>query len=173
MAFDWSMMDNVELFKTKTIDMSNPTKLAKELNGMKVYTEQAIYDGLQDSRIALDKKLAEFMKMYQLDEFIPTIKDRSLGYFFEIEVTHEQAPFVEYGTGIIGEYHPHAEAQKVGWKYDVNKHEFKGWYYFDKTNGITWTAGQWSKPFFYRFTTWIQTSGIITRKINQRLRKLK
>lgn len=43
----------------------------------------------------------------------------------------EWAEFEEFGTGVIGEKFPHVseELQKMGWKYDVNNHGEKGWWY--------------------------------------------
>ena len=48
-----------------------------------------------------------------------------------IRNTEEKWTYHEYGTGIIGSQIPHtAEAlAKAGWKYDVNGHGEKGWWY--------------------------------------------
>lgn len=60
----------------------------------------------------------------------------------------EWASYVEFGTGIVGEKNPHPETSLVGWRYDVNSHGEKGWFYF--SNGEWhWTKGMPSRPFMY------------------------
>lgn len=41
------------------------------------------------------------------------------------------AMFEEFGTGVMGAKFPHVseELQRMGWKYDVNGHGEKGWWY--------------------------------------------
>lgn len=56
------------------------------------------------------------------------------------------AQFVEFGTGIVGSENPHPEVN--GWKYDVNEHGEKGWFYF-KDGEWHWTKGMPSRPFMY------------------------
>lgn len=62
-----------------------------------------------------------------------------------------KAMFREYGTGIVGSQNPHvAEAlQKAGWKYDVNQHGEKGWYYPKGDGTFGWTKGQPANKKFY------------------------
>ena len=74
------------------------------------------------------------------------------------------AQFQEYGTGVMGAKFPHVaeELQKIGWKYDKNKHGEAGWWYptteddpnttKKKTeNGewIAWTRGLPAGRYFY------------------------
>lgn len=58
------------------------------------------------------------------------------------------AKFVEFGTGVVGEHSPHPNISIVGWKYDVNEHGEKGWFYF-RDGEWHWTKGMPSRPFFY------------------------
>lgn len=58
------------------------------------------------------------------------------------------AKFVEFGTGIVGEHSPHPNTSIVGWKYDVNEHGEKGWFYF-RDGEWHWTKGMPSRPFMY------------------------
>jgi len=56
----------------------------------------------------------------------------------------QEATYKEYGTGIIGSQFPHVaeELQRMGWKYDVNAHGEKGWWYpttQDDPNPYKWT----------------------------------
>lgn len=49
----------------------------------------------------------------------------------------------ENGTGIVGSQNPHvAEAlASIGWKYDVNEHGEKGWFYPKGDGTYGWTKG--------------------------------
>nr|DAL10102.1 MAG TPA_asm: tail component protein [Caudoviricetes sp.] len=58
------------------------------------------------------------------------------------------AKFVEFGTGIVGKENPHPDIGIVGWKYDVNNHGEKGWFYF-RDGEWHWTKGMPSRPFMY------------------------
>lgn len=58
------------------------------------------------------------------------------------------AKFVEFGTGIVGEHSPHPNTSIVGWKYDINKHGEKGWFYF-RDGEWHWTKGMPSRPFMF------------------------
>lgn len=60
----------------------------------------------------------------------------------------EWAPFVEFGTGIIGSGNPHPDPGLANWKYDVNGHGEAGWHYY-KDGGWHWTKGMPSRPFMY------------------------
>lgn len=41
----------------------------------------------------------------------------------------EDMYYLEFGTGIVGAWNNHPEADNVGWEYDKNKHGYNGWYY--------------------------------------------
>lgn len=58
------------------------------------------------------------------------------------------AKFVEFGTGTVGAQHPHPDTSISGWKYDVNDHGEKGWFYF-RDGEWHWTKGMPSRPFMY------------------------
>lgn len=58
------------------------------------------------------------------------------------------AKFVEFGTGIVGEHSPHPNTSIIGWKYDVNEHGEKGWFYF-RDGEWHWTKGMPSRPFMF------------------------
>lgn len=60
----------------------------------------------------------------------------------------EWAPYVEFGTGIVGSENPHPETGLANWKYDINKHGEAGWHYF-KEGEWHWTKGMPSRPFMY------------------------
>lgn len=57
----------------------------------------------------------------------------------------------EFGTGIVGSENPHVDEvlSKAGWKYDVNEHGEKGWWYPKEEGGFGWTQGQVAQKKFY------------------------
>lgn len=55
--------------------------------------------------------------------------------------------FNEMGTGIVGSENPHP---KLGtWRYDVNEHGEKGWFYPKEDGTYGWTRGLPSRHMFY------------------------
>lgn len=66
----------------------------------------------------------------------------------EIYTENAYAMYVEYGTGIVGSQNPHPLLD--GWKYDVNEHGDKGWYYQDVNGEWHWTKGEKSHQFMYK-----------------------
>ena len=53
------------------------------------------------------------------------------------------APFVEFGTGLVGSQSPHPDSSEYGWAYDTNSHGADGWYYYDPDQDrVRWTKGQ-------------------------------
>ena len=69
------------------------------------------------------------------------------------------APFVEFGFGIIGSENPHPMTSLISWKYDVNEHGEKGWFY-EKDGQWFWSQGQPSKPFMW------ETSIELRKRVN-------
>lgn len=66
-----------------------------------------------------------------------------------ITIGTDYALFVEYGTGIVGKKFPHPNHKS--WKYDVNEHGVKGWWYFDDSqNRFRWTQGRSASAFVYK-----------------------
>lgn len=66
------------------------------------------------------------------------------------------APFVEFGTGLVGSENPHPDTSIVGWVYDVNKHGESGWFYI-KNGERHWTKGMPSRPFMYNTAQALKT----------------
>lgn len=60
------------------------------------------------------------------------------------------AVYVEFGTGVVGKDSSHPVADLQGWRYDVNNHGEKGWWYFnERDQKWHWTKGIESRPFMY------------------------
>ena len=59
--------------------------------------------------------------------------------------------FNEMGTGITGSNNPHPNpsTQFQSWRYDVNEHGEKGWYYLKEDGTYGWTKGLPSRHMFY------------------------
>lgn len=59
--------------------------------------------------------------------------------------------FNEMGTGITGANSPHPSPSEnfKSWKYDVNEHGEKGWYYPKEDSTYGWTKGLPSRHMFY------------------------
>lgn len=70
------------------------------------------------------------------------------GGTYRIVTNCSYAPYVEFGFGIVGSKNPHPESSLIAWKYDINSHGEKGWYYM-KNGEWHWSKGQPSKPFMY------------------------
>lgn len=72
------------------------------------------------------------------------------------------AKFVEFGTGIVGKENPYP-ISIVGWKYDVNEHGEKGWFYF-RDGEWHWTKGLPSRPFMYNTANELRSIIVSTAK---------
>lgn len=59
--------------------------------------------------------------------------------------------FNEMGTGVVGSNNPHPNPNPAfkGWKYDINDHGEKGWYYPKSDGTLGWTKGLPSRHMFY------------------------
>lgn len=72
-----------------------------------------------------------------------------------IKVGSDYAVYVEFGTGIVGANSPHPNAEN--WKYDVNSHGEKGWWYYDENqNRYRWTKGQTANAFVYQTAEYLK-----------------
>lgn len=72
----------------------------------------------------------------------------SNGSTYYIYTDCDWAAFVEFGTGVVGQENPHPETGIANWKYDVNDHGEKGWFYF-KDGEWHWTKGMPSRAFLF------------------------
>lgn len=84
----------------------------------------------------------------------------SNGAIYYIYTDCDWAKFVEFGTGIVGSESPHPDTSIAGWKYDVNKHGEKGWFYF-ADGEWHWTKGMPSRPFMFETANELSDMSII------------
>lgn len=144
--------------KTLTADLSISSirQLQKELEKYKsdiTYKAQLLAEKLAERGWKIARmKIAEYDAIYtgELLESInyeqgAVVQD---GAKWIVYTNCKWAKFVEFGTGIVGANSPHPNTSIVGWKYDVNEHGEKGWFYF-KDGKWHWTKGMPSRPFFY------------------------
>jgi hypothetical protein len=97
-------------------------------------------------------KIAEYDAIYT-GELLESIKSEYGGVVqnggkWIIYTGCDWAPFVEFGTGVVGSENPHPDASLVNWKYDINEHGEAGWSY-QKDGQWHWTKGMPSRPFMY------------------------
>ena len=57
---------------------------------------------------------------------------------------------IEFGIGQEGKAEPHALASELGYRYDVNNHEFYGWTFTLPNGTVVHTYGYGAKSFLYR-----------------------
>ena len=84
-----------------------------------------------------------------------------VGLVTEVQIKNEnqRSTYIEYGTGVIGEFSPHPkpESYSGGWEYfvespskRVNSNGEMGWYYSNEFKQRQWTMGIPSQPFYYQ-----------------------
>lgn len=144
--------------KTLTADLSISSirQLQKDLEKYKsdiTYKARLLAEKLSERGVEIARvKVAEYDAIYTGEllasinyEYGGVIQD---GAKWIVYTDCPWAPFVEFGTGIVGASSPHPNTSIVGWKYDVNEHGEKGWFYF-KDGEWHWTKGMPSRPFMY------------------------
>ncbi len=117
-------------------------------NKTKLLAERLAHEGVMIAQA----KIMEFPSIYT-GELLSSISDEpgmvlSNGAEYIIYTGCEWAPYVEFGTGIVGSENPHPNPAITNWKYDVNQHGEAGWNYF-KDGEWHWTKGMPSRPFMY------------------------
>lgn len=130
--------------------------IEKAINEVKAYKRQlsekaaALIKALVEAGVEIAKaQVRELGAVYtgELEESITGFFDPEAG----IGIIRAGAPYaiyVEFGTGIVGKQNPHPAPE--GWKYDINEHGERGWYYFnERDQKWHWTKGMASRPFMY------------------------
>lgn len=79
------------------------------------------------------------------------------------------AKMVEYGIGYTGSTTQNVEDEE--WKYDVNNHGNKGWYYIDKSGVKHWTNGYQGRLIYYNLKLIIENKVVdwICQYLNKNL----
>lgn len=143
------------VFKTE-LSVKGIEKLQEELRNYKVDFNKRV--GLFVERLAQEGVMIASLKIVEFDaiytgELLNSMKIKKGDSFYDghkwyIYTDCPWAKFVEFGTGIVGMENQHPNSDIVGWKYDVNEHGEKGWFYF-KDYEWHWTKGMPSRPFMY------------------------
>lgn len=159
------ILKNIEM----TLDERSIGKAIQEVNRFKEKLQpamQCLITWLAEKGVEVAKAELIFMPgpPYMSGDLQNSILYRKIGDYAEITAGEgliteygSYAMFVEYGTGFIGANHPHPEADKAGYKYDVHKHGMRGWWYpapwgtIEAEGGtkLAWTQGMASRPFMY------------------------
>lgn len=136
--------------------------VSSAINVLKNY-KQNLDTGLKTSISELTKKGYEYM-ISIVPEDTGNLKNSIIWKFDNInqkgtiKVGTNYALFVEYGTGIVGKNFSHPDPKN--WKYDVNEHGVKGWWYFDDSqNKIRWTRGRMASAFVYKTMKFLEKEG--------------
>lgn len=164
------MADRVELDYT---DSRSIADLKRALEA-----KLAIVEDMPRSEVEYATRQGEQLAKEYLRQFLgrSSSMEASIGSTYDakenigtIFVNHEGAPYVEYGTGMIGESHPHPTGGAPGGFHD------RPWVYFkadgrpsdenfDPDKGRLFvTFGQRSKPFMY--STWQSLSDMIQKRL--------
>lgn len=136
--------------KINALDLDS---VCRAINKLKIRRE-SIDTGLKTSISELTQKGYEYM-ISIVPEDTGNLKG-SITWEFNstsqkgtITIGTDYALFVEYGTGIVGKKFSHPAPKN--WKYDINNHGMKGWWYFDDSqNKIRWTRGRSASAFVYK-----------------------
>lgn len=146
----------------KTIKLALNTKsinaAIKELEAYKTKADKAaeeITRALTRTGAELARQNASYMDIYDSGELVKGIAEEYVGGFgkdYAIGYVHSTAPhsaFCEFGTGVVGADNPHPNVTIPGWRYDVNEHGEKGWWYKGDDGEWHWTRGMPSRPYMY------------------------
>ena len=111
--------------------------------------EQGIKDAIRTATEAMYEKVLEYCHDSEIYNHIDAIhweydEETNVG---RVWTNDWVLLFNEYGTGIVGSQNPHPNAN--GWKYDMNEHGERGWYYPKGDGTYGWTKGLPSKHMFY------------------------
>lgn len=145
--------------KINAFDLDSVSSVINQLKMRK----ESIDTGLKTSISELTKKGYEYM-ISIVPEDTGNLKS-SITWEFDntsqkgiITIGTDYALFVEYGTGIVGKKFPHPDPKS--WKYDVNEHGVKGWWYFDDSqNRFRWTRGRSASAFVYKTMKFLEKEG--------------
>ena len=106
----------------------------RKLNDAETRIVQSLAD---DAEASMRERLASVTDPDgNVDASVGSIGSGNEAYVY---LTGEQAAFLEFGTGVVGQNSPHTMAGQVGWNYNVGSHirVFKngrvGWVYFDRS----------------------------------------
>ena len=149
--------------KVNILDPKSIDKAIKELNKYKKEVENktvALAQRLTDLGANLVRVKIVEMGAYATGELLSGVE----GYFSPtlnagfIRVTSDHVAFVEFGTGVVGQQHPHKNGEYLSlasWGYATGSKIFTtkdgriGWIYPTDDGGFRFTEGMQSRPFMY------------------------
>lgn len=135
-----------------SLNLDSIDKALKEVQAYQKKVEKAgenLTHALTEQGVSLAQLNASYMSIYDTGELVNGIESKyedSKGY---VVSTAPHSAFCEFGTGVVGMNNQHPEPGLAGWKYDVNNHGEKGWWYIGDDGEYHWTAGMPSRPYMY------------------------
>lgn len=142
-------------FGLSVSEVDNAVKELRQYKSEITYKCQKFAERLAEEGVYIARvKIAEYDAIYTSEllesihhEYGGSIQD---GGKWIIYTGCEYAPFVEFGTGVVGSQNPHPDTSLANWKYDINDHGEAGWFYFNERDGKWhWTKGMQSRPFMF------------------------
>jgi len=142
-------------FGLSVSEVDNAVKELRQYKSEITYKCQRFAERLAEEGVYIARvKIAEYNAIYTSElldsinhEYGGSIQD---GSKWIIYTGCEYAPFIEFGTGIVGSQNPHPDTSIANWKYDINEHGEAGWFYFNERDGKWhWTKGMQSRPFMF------------------------
>lgn len=113
-------------------------------------TKKQILEASRNTATRLAKEAAK--DTYKSVEAIPAIMEGNTAIAY-VRSNDPIDTYREFGTGYWGSQPENSHIAevllKVGWKYDVNHHDKKGWKYPKKDGTYGWTRGQAAQKKFY------------------------
>ena len=83
----------------------------------------------------LDQRVKNFPNTANVSQYWE-IKQKTKN-IWELRNNNPYGAYIEFGTGIVGANKPHKIADDVDYKYDVNKHQEKGWTWYNEELDLT------------------------------------
>ena len=56
--------------------------------------------------------------------------------YYQLINDNKLVAYIEFGTGLAGQFNPHKEAKNQGYEYDKNAHGYEGWSFYNEEIGI-------------------------------------
>lgn len=164
---------------TVTIQMDHILKGVKDIQGLELEIDNANRKAIVELYYSSDAHIDTLAQEFGLDNS-NLHKTRDINFHpeyneFSFAYTAPHAPFVEFGTGIVGEndqYPADFPDEYADWEYNVgDKIRPDGSWVYKKEDGTFGiTSGMPSRPIMYLTSVWAKTQ--VTRVFRKHLRRI-
>lgn len=132
----------VDLLNEKSID-----RVIRKIQSFQKSIDDIVYDFCNKAARAITRRV--YVNLMKLDLSSETIDAIDAGWEIEIvdgvftlKNTEEHSTYLEFGTGYVGEQHPHDMAAENGWEYNIKNRAWNKWFAFKYPhNGVIDIAG--------------------------------